>query len=535
MDGRFKIKEIIRMIRRRAAMIVTVVVVFSGVAALLAYFIPPTYVASAKILIESQQIPSQLATSTVTTPVNQRLEAIEHRLMTRANLLSLIDRLDLYAERADLSKTGKIALIRNGTEFERITIQGSRRREETIAAFTLSYSDTDAKRAARIANELVTMVLEQNLQARSSQASDTVDFFSEEVATLERDLARIEADLAGFRLENELAMPETLEYRRQELDRIREQRFERREQMFRLEEERNMLANALETGRFAEAVGDVLTQEEKDLNALRIELTRAQSIYADSHPQVRALKARISAMERTLTRVNSAGLPETENERLTRLEADIRRKLDNVEAEIAFLKDREESDDDRERQLISSIERTPQVAMELGALERRRDDLRFRHEQAVRKQSFAETGERLEVNRQAERFEVIEQAQVPSSPVAPNRPVIAIGGFAGGLGLSVSLAILLGMMNTSIRTVGDMERTLELRPLMTVPYIITQKERRRARREIYLLSTLILVIIPISLFAVDQYYMPLGLLIDNFAERTQLREVLTRIAAAFAG
>jgi hypothetical protein len=104
---------------------------------------------------------------------------------------------------------------------------------------------------------------------------------------------------------------------------------------------------------------------------------------------------------------------------------------------------------------------------------------------------------------------------------------------AGSVGLALGLAILLGLLNPSIRTVGDMERKLEIRPLMTVPYITTEAERRRQRRELWLLGSLVLVVIPIGLYLVDQYYLPLELIIDRVIDRLDLRLYVTRFWELF--
>ncbi len=527
MEG-IKIGDIVRMLRRRAVMIVSIVVVFSGLAAMVAYFIPPTYVATAKILIEGQQIPSQLASSTVTASINERLEVIRQRLMTRANLLDLVDRLDLYGERDDLSKTAKVNLIRGSTAIRKIRVQAGPR-QTVVAAFTISYSDSNPQRAAQITNEFVTMVLEQNIRARSARASETHDFFKEEVAQVERELSRAEAELADFKIRNELALPSSLDYRRRELDSIRKARFERKGRILKLEEQRHELQTALDTGRYADAVGTALTQEQKDLEALRIELTRALSIYAESHYKVRSLRSRIEAMEEALSGTGNAAALESTADRAARIKAGIERQIKALDTELELLRTEETQAEERVAELERSIERTPEVALELGALNRRIEDLRIRFDQAIRKQAFAATGEKLEVNRQAERFEVIEQAQVPDRPTSPNREAIAIGGFAGSLGAAISLALLLGFLNSSIRTVGDLERKLEMRPLMTVPYITTDRERRRSRREIYLLLTLAFVIVPVALYAIDQYYLPLELLLENFVDRTGLRGIFNRI------
>ncbi|GMG83260.1 hypothetical protein LNKW23_24730 [Paralimibaculum aggregatum] len=530
MEASIKLKDILRMIRRRAVMIVSIVVVFSGLAFLLAYFIPPTYVATAKILIESQQIPGALARSTVTATATERLELIQQRLMTRSNLLGLIDRLNLYEERADLSKSAKVDLMRQSTTLRRIEVSGQR---GVVAAFTISYRDSDPKRAARITNEFVTTVLEQNIRARSARASQTHDFFKEEVAQIEEELVRVEAELADFRAANQLALPDSLEFRRRELSSIRERRFDRKAKMLKLVEQRQVIQTALSTGRYADATGETMSPQERDLQTLRHELVRAQSLYADSHPKVRTMKNRIAQMEANLREVDPTAVLESATDRANRIKSGLERQLRALETEIQLLEEEAARDEARERALETSIERTPEVAMALNALQRREDDLKIRFHEAVRKQSFAATGEKLEVNRQAERFEVIEQAQVPDRPTSPNRPAIAIGGFAGSLGFALGLAILLGLLNPSIRTVGDMERKLEMRPLMTVPYITTESERRRTRREVYLLGVLLLVIVPVSLYAVDQYYLPLELLIEDFVDRTNLRGIFARISELF--
>ncbi len=529
MEANLTPKDILRMIRRRTAMILGIVAVVSGAAVFLALFVPPTYVASAKILVESQQIPEQLAASTVTVSATERLELIKQRLMARANLLDLVNRLDLYAERTDLSTAQKVDLLRRSTEIERFNLQVGRGGD--VSAFTIAYRDSQPKRTAQVANEFVTMVLEQNLKARSERAAKTHDFFKEEVTELDTELRALEAEMAEFRRKNEMALPESLGFRRQELARLREERFELRRRLIQLEDERSEIAEALDTGRYAEALGTQLTPEERDLENLRTELSRARSLYAESHPTIRTLETRIAAMEQNIAASDPGALPETSVQRRERLRERLERQLRNLDTEIEFLVKRRERSDERERLLEASIEATPQVDMALNVLERRHGDLKIRFEEAVRKQAFAATGEKLEVNRQAERFEVIEQAQVPDRPTSPNRPAIALGGFAGSIGLGISLAVFLGLINPSIRTVGDMERKLEMRPVLTVPYIRTQAERRRFRRTLWASGLAIFVVLPLTLFLIHRYYLPLDLIVEEVVQRSNLRAIVAKVAA----
>ena len=62
-----------------------------------ALFMPPLYRASARILVEAPQIPTELARSTVSTSAVEQMEVIRQQITTRAYLLKLANRLHVYA------------------------------------------------------------------------------------------------------------------------------------------------------------------------------------------------------------------------------------------------------------------------------------------------------------------------------------------------------------------------------------------------------------------------------------------------------
>ena len=172
--------------------------------------------------------------------------------------------------------------------------------------------------------------------------------------------------------------------------------------------------------------------------------------------------------------------------------------------------------------------------MALNAYQRRYANLQTRYDTAVQKLAEAETGQRLEVNRQAERFEVIEQAQVPGDPVAPNRLLIAGGGAVASLGLGLALALALELINPAIRTSADLQRRLQLHPVVAVPYIRTRGERRRQAIKWMIRIALVLGGLAALLWAVDQYVMPLQVLWSRLLDRSGVEEFLRMIQARLA-
>jgi uncharacterized protein involved in exopolysaccharide biosynthesis len=81
---------------------------------------PPTFLSEGKILVVSQQIPIDLVRPTVTATASERLMTIEQRVMTRDNLLKIVDKYRLYADRRDtLSRTDMLDLMRNNAVIKR--------------------------------------------------------------------------------------------------------------------------------------------------------------------------------------------------------------------------------------------------------------------------------------------------------------------------------------------------------------------------------------------------------------------------------
>ena len=81
--------------RRRGLIIVVAGVVFT-LGLIIAFILPPTYQSSSTILIEAQEVPADLIQSTVTSFAAQRIQVISQRIMTRTNLVKIMDEYGLY-------------------------------------------------------------------------------------------------------------------------------------------------------------------------------------------------------------------------------------------------------------------------------------------------------------------------------------------------------------------------------------------------------------------------------------------------------
>jgi polysaccharide biosynthesis transport protein len=523
----------VKALTRRLWVILIVFITGSVLAAAVAYILPPVYESTARILVESQQIPEDLAQATVRQSVAERLGFIEQRLLTRQNLLGVIDRIGLFAGVPGMTPTEMVDRVRAATGFESITLgEPQRGQGGLVSAFNITYRADNPQLAARVANEFVTMVLEQNLASRSARASETYEFFRQEVDRLAGQLLDLETQMARYKNEHGDALPDSYHFRLSELSTLEQRQFERERRRIQLGEQRRVIEQFMRDG--VAPGGAPQTPEQRQLADLRRILVQKRSILAESHPEIVALKANISAIEASLlpdpaaADADPAG-EETQANSLAAAQGQA--QLELIERELALLIEQQTSDEARAEELRDSLARTPQVEMALNAYQRRYANLQARYDNAVRKLAEAETGQRLEVNRQAERFEVIEQAQVPGSPVSPNRLMIAGGGAVASLGLGLAIALALELLNPAIRTSADLQRRLQLHPVVAVPYIHTRGERRRRAIKWIIRVALVVGTLAALLWAVEEYVMPLQVLWSNLLDKSGIEDFIQMIQA----
>jgi uncharacterized protein involved in exopolysaccharide biosynthesis len=166
------------------------------------YLWPATYSSEGKILVQSQQIPTELVRPTVTSAAQERIQVIEQRTMTRDNLLAIVDKFKLFPERrALMSPTQLVELMKKSIKIEPVAQQlaFTRGSQNPTIIFTVGFEYSDPQNAARVANELVTRILDLDLRDRTSRATDTTKFLAREAERLQNESNLIDAKLAQAR------------------------------------------------------------------------------------------------------------------------------------------------------------------------------------------------------------------------------------------------------------------------------------------------------------------------------------------------
>lgn len=170
------------------------------------------------------------------------------------------------------------------------------------------------------------------------------------------------------------------------------------------------------------------------------------------------------------------------------------RRITQINDEIARRNDESALIGARIDAIRSELIRAPEVEREITAMERTMTQLQAQLTSATERRREAELGLRIEDDQQSVRFVLLEAALPPEYPLASRRRKIAMAGVMAGLGLGFGLAYALELLNPVLRTARQMERDLQLRPVISIPYTRSTAEIRR-RRSVWMMGLGLLLIV----------------------------------------
>jgi uncharacterized protein involved in exopolysaccharide biosynthesis len=306
-----------QLIKRRWAyfFIPFVVVATAGVG--LAKLLPAIFLSEGKILVQSQQIPMDLVRPTVTSAAQERIQVIEQRTMTRDNLIAIADKFKLFPDKRPLiSVTELVELMKKNTKIAPVDLQidfkQRTRGENPTIVFSVGFEYGDGVTASRVANELMTRILNEDLRDRTSRAKDTTKFLSTEVQKLQADNAVLEARIAQLRLTQ---------------------------------------------GKPAVAGGG--DPSATMLGQLKAELVQRSALYSERHPLIQALKRQIEATEKAATATVPASTDSpvlTSVDGLVAEQEALQRNLDVASTKLAAAQLGEKLEKDQQSEKLEVIE-----------------------------------------------------------------------------------------------------------------------------------------------------------------------------------
>ncbi len=546
MDAHAKdLHDYLALLRRRKSLILIVAASLLAASAALAFLLPAVYRSTATILIEEQEIPPDLVRSAIATYADQRIETIKQQVLSRSTLWKLVEQYDLYKGLRKRNPPEEI-LTRFVKDIQidvmNVKVIDKRTQNPTQAtiAFTLAYDGESAELAQKVANELTSLFLGENLKTRERHAQETTAFLKRESENLSHHIQDLEQKLSGVKQRAEGALPELVQLNMQLLSQVQREIIESDREIRSLKERKTYLEGELATLKphtpIISASGERLLDASERLKALRAQYAGASGYLAPDHPDIIKLKQELSSLEKetggmgvtdgrdelskrlmaeraTLTALRErVGALHPDVVRLQDVVASLDRELQaavarpaqpplvkpenpayiNIQSQLASttasLESQEAARIDLKRRMAvyaKRVETTPTVEPEYLDLIRDRENSVRKHQEITSRLMEAQVSGELEVQRKGERFSLINPPELPEKPDRPNRlAILLLGAFlamAGGVGTGVAA----DNMDRRIYTADQLRRVMRAVPLAVIPYLPTESElvalgRRRA-------------------------------------------------------
>ena len=534
------VTEYLALLGRRKGRIMLIAGALLLSALALAFALPAVYRSEATILIEEQEVPTDLVRSTVTSYADQRIQTIKHQVMTRANLWKIVEQYGLYTSLRWRKTTEEILqrMVNDiGLEVISAEVVDRRTGQPTHAtiAFTLSYDGETPELAQKVASDLTSLFLNENLRSRRESAEETTAFLKQEAENLKAHIEESEKKISQFKQRANGALPELEQLNLQFINQ-NDQELMRVEQDIRSAEDRKIyldgqLATLKPNTPMVSAAGERIPDTDERLKILRTQYVEASARLSPAHPDMIKMKREIEALEKNaaaagtddyvkqlaaekdklamLLKQDGENHPDVIRSRkvIAALEEKLKRappssahgeepavkpenpayitiqaQLSSTTAELAALKATQARLKAKGREYAGRIEQTTLNEREYQDMVRDRDNSVRKYDEIRSKLLEAKVSEGLELQRKGERFSLIDPPALPEKPVKPNRMAIVVLGcilsMMGGVGYGVAA----DKLDRSVRDPRRLEGLLGAPTLAVIPFIDTEDDQRRRAR-----------------------------------------------------
>lgn len=314
----------------------------------------------------------------------------------------------------------------------------------------------DPKVAANIANKLVDLFIQQNLDTKREKMRQALLFLQSEAKSLEDQVAEADDALHKYRVEKRMvSLEESQNIINQSLKQAQADADAAASLAGDAQNTYDELEEMLKSGKALETVPAIAN------NALIMELLKLQ---AEKEAMLATLRVRYKEKWPAVI---------TAREDLAKTQEAIRRETERIrevvrnQASLAQANKRSKLEELRAKELVAQDLRKQRIDYEV--LERKALQAKSLFNLVLQRQQ--ETN--LSANDKTQNMRIIDRAEVPLKPIKPRIVLTLFLGFAGGLAVAFGLALFVSYLDDSIKSQDDVENFLRLSFLGYVPNIKT--------------------------------------------------------------
>ncbi len=471
------LSDYLAILKRRARLIAITFAVILAVGVTMALLVPPVYRSAGTILVESQQVPTDLVQASVTSFAAERIEIIKRRVMTRDNLLSIFRKYNLFAPpTAKFTASDQVEQMRNAIEVE--LVQADARPDGSgpaTIAFSIAFEHGKPETARAVADDIVRLFLQENVRVRTQRATETTEFLTQEADKLKTVVDEIEAKVAKYKQEHAAALPDNVPLATAAMQRV-EADLRQIDRDYASAEDSLRALDADRAAALLAPASQAVDPAEAELQRARAEVARLAAIYTELHPDLKAARRKLRSLEA------AAGPTAAPSAARSAAVARIDARAASLRERQKVLAGQRQALRAKLAQMDAALVQAPQVERGLLTLTRDYQSAQKKYEEIMEKMRTAQVAQSLEGDQKAERFTLLEPPVLPERPVKPDRRKLMALSFMLALGAAAALAALVEVLQGRVRGVGQIAAAWGQQPLVTVPVLPVGSGAARRRR-----------------------------------------------------
>jgi uncharacterized protein involved in exopolysaccharide biosynthesis len=350
-----------------------------------------------------------------------------------------------------------------------------------VPAFNVGFVANNPREAQQICSELTSMLLSENISARTEVAANTTDFLTRQLEQAKHDLDDQDSKMAAFKKQYMgQGLPGDQENNLKILMGLNSQLDANTQALNRAQQDKayteSLLAQQLAAWKSSQTANNPQTMQQQ-LAILQSQLITLQARYTDDHPDVVKTKNDIAELKRKLNEMNSeaAKSPDSSNDKPNVTEPpeiqQLRLQVHQYDDAIAQTARDQKRLQGQIQAYQGRVALSPAVEEQYKALTRDYETAQKFYTDLLSKKSQSEMQTDMERQQRGEQMNLLIPASLPDEPSFPVRWMFAAGGLGGGLALGIGIALWLELRDKSIRNEQDVQAALELPMLVSVPWI----------------------------------------------------------------
>lgn len=480
--------------------------------------LPNRYTSEATIIVVQQSVPERYVVPTASTDLNRVLQAMMQEVLSRPQLLALIDRFGLYRKEREHSATETIlSRMRDDIDVQPLDPVGESSGRKDLNAFKISYTARAPLIAQEVTSRLATLFIQTSIASRARQATNTTSFLHEQLETAKAKLTDQEQQLKQFKMQYLGSLPEQQQGNLAILASIQSELQNTEDSLNRARQQKVYLQSMLDGYRRLASQGARVSAnstvnqpasgaEASPADAARLSLAGLQAkeaalrtTYGDRYPEIVELQSEIAAAKAALANAKPAnstvggddgkgGTAKTQNPATAGLPAaapsdtastaQIESQLESNRLEIENLSRDELQLKAKITIYQERLNLTPVREQQLAGLMRDDELLKKEYSDLLSKELESQLATNLEEQQGGQQFRLIDPPTLPTVPSSPKRGKIALGGVGAGIVFGLVMAFVVDAKDHSFHREKDLRRDLRLPLIVSVPLVLTPRESR---------------------------------------------------------